>query len=344
MSDGGGLVINATRVSVGVSHVTESVHFTGGLRGIPTNRGWALFPVPGTDELSALVFQSPRAHYEFAFRECQQQYIGTCLEYKESGNSPPMDVWESGAHDKANNLSAADSWNAVAYQASEAGDDEYADCATYISVCLRVAGLRLRDVSNKYHDQLKWALAGGRNIGTWFSNVALLDLYADFHSLASELSSARDHLARIAAIHAGAPDSVDSLARLEGWIKKSGNRHCSSEPIVASLQSASGEKGRPNWLRRLGSIRNEMLHRVPMGADKSVSALTLEVGNTSCGEVVTIRLGEPQVPLDNQSPDPLFEFSQLASSLEQLCRTACKSAKYPAVLPEVKGIKRTPTN
>ena len=335
------MIIEVKDLEFGKSYATEEVHFSGGLRGCPTDHGWALFPVSEHADSYALVFKTSETHYAFATHECGLRYIGTCVRYRKGGNSPPMDVWEPG--DPSKGLNAADSWGAIAHHAAVANDNEYADCASYVSVCLKVSGLRLRDVSNRYHDQLNWALADKEKSGTWFSNAALLDLYADFHSLVSELSSARDHLARLAAIHAGAPDRVDSLARLEDWVEKPANLACATQPLIALLLSASGTRSNPNWLRRLGDIRNEMLHRVPMGANKSVSGLTLQDVSTSQGIIKTIRLAEPlsKTALANQSPDPLIELSQLSMNLEQLCRTAGKIAKYPAELPRFTSTSAT---
>ena len=330
------MAVEVTDLEIGKPFATEEVHFSGGLRGFPTNRGWALFPVSEDADSDTLVFRDPQSHLQFATLECGLQFIGTCVHYRMDDNSPPMDVWEPSKKDLSNGLSAADSWSAVAHQAASKGDNEYANCGSYVSVCLKVAGLRLRDVSNKYHDQLKWALSSHRKSGTWFSNAALLDLYADCHSLVSELSSARDHLARIAAIHAGAPDRIDSLSRLEDWVHKPSNRAHVTEPLIHLFLSASGTKESPNWLRRLGDVRNEMIHNLPMGANKRVSGLVLQEFSTSHGTIKTIRLAEPlsKTPLVNQGPDPLIELSQLSTNLERLCRAAWKMARYPALPPQ----------
>jgi hypothetical protein len=164
--------------------------------------------------------------------------------------------------------------------------------------------------------------------------MALMDLNADCHALASELASARDHLSRLAAIHAGAPSDVDSLAHLRKWVNKPANSAHATEPLVQLLLSASGTN--VSWLRRLGDIRNEMLHRIPMGANERASGLVLHEHVTTYGSIQTIRLG----PLlsanlsNNLAPDPLVELSQLSTDLEHLCRDACQLAKYPAVLPQ----------
>ena len=333
------MAIEVQNISYGTSYSTEEVHFTGGLRGLPTDQGWALFPTSEKEDSTVLVFKSVEAHSNFVRDECGAIFVGTCMKYRTGSNAPPMDVWESGARDPDNGLNASDSWGAVAYQARDAGDTEYADCASYVSVCLRVAGLRLRDVSNHYHDQLKWALAEKRKSAIWFSNAALIELYADFHSLVAELSSARDYLAKIAAIHAGAPKAVESLARLMAWAEKPANQTSLGEPLITSLFADLGSVENPGWLRRLGAIRNEMLHRVPMGANKVVSGLVLEEVPTSYGPIKTIRLAEPlrERALVNQTLDPLVELSQISKQMEQLSRAAWRSAKYPAKIREFVG-------
>lgn len=337
------MTTEVTDIEIGTSSATEEVHFSGGLRGFPTDHGWALFPISDNPDSNALVFQSPQSHHRFATQECGLHLIGTSIRYELGNNSPPMNVWEPRRRDPSSGLNAADSWGAIAHQASSEGDNEYANFASYVSVCLKVSGLRLRDISNKYHDQLKWALGDKNKAGTWFSNHALLDLYADFHSLVSEMSSARDHLAKIAAIHVGAHDRIDSLARLEDWIARPKNSANVNQPFIRLLTSVLGAKDGHDWLRRLGEVRNEMLHRIPMGANKSVSGLTLQEINTSQGIIKSIRLAEPlsKTPLSRQGPDPLTELSQISSNLEHLCRAACRLAKYPIVLPQFK--RKTPT-
>lgn len=324
--------IEISDLKIGKSYATEEVHFSGGIKGAPTNHGWALFPVSDDKCSDAIIFKVPKDHLDFATRQCGLRYLGTCIRYISGTYSPPMEVWEFGARDPQNGLGAADSWASIGHQAAKVGDTRYAEVASYVCANLRAAGLRLRDVSNGYHEQLKWALAQKRAPGTWFSNASLQGLYADFHSLASELSSARDHVATIAAMHIGAPDRIDSLSRLEEWIEKPVNQGHAVNPMVHALLNALGTKAEPGWLRRMGDLRNEMLHRIPMSANKSVAGLVLEQVQTSLGIVSKIRLAEPlrNTPLSKQPQDPLIELSLFSSSIEVLCRASWKHAKYPA--------------
>ncbi len=69
-----------------------------------------------------------------------------------------------------------------------------------------------------------------------------------------------------------------------------------------------------------------------MGANKAVARLVLERIETSLGPVSKIRLAEPlnKVPLAHQQQDPLVDLAQLSASLNALCTTIYKLAKYPA--------------
>ncbi|HEV2539832.1 MAG TPA: hypothetical protein VGU03_09005 [Frateuria sp.] len=313
---------------VSKSYATEEIHFSGGLRGVRTNLGWALYPLSSDKDSDAVVFKAPQDHLDFAIGQCGVRYLGTCVKYMSHANRPSMDVWEFGARDPQSGLGAADSWAAIGHQAEKARDKQYAETTSYISAHLRAASLRLRDVSNGYHNQLSWALAENKAPGTWFSNTALDDLYADFHSLISEISSARDHIAMVAAIHVGAPGRIDSLSRLEDWVAKPVNRNHATHPMVRILLDALGAVPASGWLRRIGDLRNEMLHRVPMSANRSVAGLVLEQGQTSLGPVSKIRLAEPLsvTALSSQPIDPLVEISQLVGCFEMLCRAAWKHA------------------
>lgn len=329
-------------LNVELSQALEEVHFSGGLKGFPTNHGWVLLPISSNPNANALVFKSSSDHYNFATYECGLKYLGSSINYSSDPTLSEMIIWEFGERDPANKLSAADSWSCIKINASQAGDEYYASLASYISSSLRSAGLRLRSLSNRYHEQLKYALLKNKKIGSWFSNIALHEIYTDFHSLASELSSGRDHLARVVAFHVCAPSNIDSLAKLEAWLKKPANKPHEKHPMIQLMLNSLGSKESPLWLRRMGEIRNEMLHRIPMGSNKAVCSFTLESVSTSQGEISRIRLGDPSSPPSSsqQPEDPLVELSDISWKFEKLCRDAWKLSKYPATLVEIQPSKK----
>lgn len=313
---------------------TQTLYFVGGLLGRETNRGWTLFPVSG-DETQDVLLLGSWANFEAAVEELGLIYVGTEQRISSETDSPTIRFWEPGRRD-TNGLNAADAWAGVANSAKKAGDASYSNVATYISACLRVAGLRLRGTSEGYHDQLRWALRAQTAVGRGFSNVAVLDIYADIHSLLSELASARDHLARIAAVHVQAPEKIDCLAWLEKWVKT--NKAAESEPLVAALLAASGTKESPGWLRRLSEFRNEVTHRIPLAANNRVSGLVLESQATRLGPISTIRLGEIQGDgTAAANLDPLTEVAELSKKMEMHLRSASRLAKYQPSFPTFVG-------
>jgi len=262
-------------------------------------------------------------------------YVGTNIQHLRDEGSARVEFWELGGRDPANGMQAADSWSAVAFQAEKAGDKVYADAASYLAVTMQMASLRLRDVARHYREQLEWAVRDRIAPGKRFSNVAMLDIYADFHSLASELASARDHLARIAAIECGAPDKIDCLAWLKTWANKPVNSAAAAAPMISLLMSQIRDEP-PSWLVRLGAIRNEMIHRIPMAASKASAFFRLDQRITTVGPVALLRLvASPKDALEVPSIDPLIELTQIANDFELLARDAWKMAKYPAELPSV---------
>jgi hypothetical protein len=326
--------IEARDLRVGQGNSTQTVYFEGGLCAFQCPNGWAVGPVPTEVGLGARLVGDGAALTEFV-RDSGLIYVGTNIQHQIDGHSERVEFWEPGGRDPANRMQAADSWSAIAFRAERAGDSVYANYATYLAVSMRMASLRLRDVIRHYHEQLEWAVLDRRVAGTCFSNVAMLDIYADFHSLASELASARDYLARIAAIESGAPDKVDCLARLRAWANTPANNAAAAAPMVSLILSQIREEP-PSWLVRLGAIRNEMIHRVPMAASKSSAFLRLDQVTTPVGPVEVLRLvALPKDASEAPSMDPLIELNQMAHDLELLARDAWKMARYPAELPTV---------
>lgn len=258
----------------------------------------------------------------------------------EGNGATPTEFWRPSFAPPAGRLYGADSWGAISHQAHLRGDTEYEEAARYLSVSIQAAGIRLRDVAKAHHDQLRWALQDDRQPGTSFSNVALFDLYLDFHSLATELCAARDHLARVAAMTVGAKESVDSMARLDDWLSKSINSDSAKDPLTALLLVAWGSKENPSWLRKLGDMRNQMVHKQPMAANPEAAMLRLMEVNTTAGPISTIRLAPSRASgLDiNGSPDPFVTLLELYNQLERLTRAASDVARYQPELLKIRAI------
>ncbi|MCC4618351.1 hypothetical protein LL972_20545 [Xanthomonas campestris pv. asclepiadis] len=327
-----------TEFKIGKAYTTQEVHFTGGLRAFDTQEGWSVFPLPVLNKCASIIFKSPAANLKFV-TQCGARMVGMCAKYRNSPDAEriQMEVFEFCARDIKSRLSAAETWEAVSFQAGQAGDEEYSNLAEFICRHLKAAGTSLKNISDSYHDQLQWAIEDGAKVGKWFSNAQLNNIYPNFHSLAAELCSARDHLARVAAIHVGAKSNVNDMMRLESWLNSSTNAGARENPLVALLLAEMGTKDNPGWLRLLGLVRNKMLHSMPMAGDPDYSSITLDEVSTVHGPVRTIRIGRPpsSSSSENFKGDPLIEFSELCLKLENLFRAAWRLAKYPAELPRL---------
>lgn len=136
----------------------------------------------------------------------------------------------------------------------------------------------------------------------------------------------------IAAVMAGAKDSVESMARLETWLGQPVNARHATEPLVALLMAQMGSKKVPGWLRDLGTVRNTMLHRQPMGANPAAGALRMGEIATRKGSLRPLRLvaQDPAIP---EGPDPFGELVTLYNRFEMLAIEASRMAPHKAEPP-----------
>jgi hypothetical protein len=186
----------------------------------------------------------------------------------------------------------------------------------------------------KYHLQLVSSLHNKRVLGR-FQNIQRIDLHLAFHSVLTELASARDYLAAIGGRHAGAPPSVDVLNRLVSWIKKPAGRMAPAEPLVAALLEASDEALADPWLRDITDYRNMFLHSEPMTNNEHARWLALVERETPYGKA---RLIEMQIPFRAGLPntcEALCRFVELHARMCRLADFAARHAKYAPIVPHV---------
>lgn len=325
-------VVEVSEVSHRATTFTDFTYYTGGLVSTPVADGeFGLGPFQGAEDLQFALFPSEGALTD-VIGSLGLRAVGTNRSIHD-GAGPSMEIWipRTSIHEE----NGADTWAAISNQAQLSKNGEYAALARYVAVSMLAAGIRLRDVAKCHHEQLKWALMANHSAAAGFTNVQLLDLYVAFHSLVSELCTARDHLARIAALHIGAKESVDNMARLEEWLKKGANSHHMAEPMTKLLIATWGAKETPGWLRKLGDIRNQMVHRQPLAANPDAAMLRLrETITPTLGIVKTIRLApSPSNDKDLSSiPDPFETLLELSDQMQQLATDAGKLARYKPIL------------
>ncbi|RUL65789.1 hypothetical protein EKH79_03495 [Dyella dinghuensis] len=330
--------VDVSDVSHGAAAYRSVTYCTGGLISFPLDGGkFGLAPVWNDGKVEHTVLPSNHALAE-ATKNLGVQTVGTNQIIDDGIAS--TEIWRPRDSLMTNGLSGADTWAAISTGAHLDKNDTYADAARYVSVSMQAAGVRLRDVAKCHHAQLIEALLRKKEVTVGFKNVPLLDLYVAFHSLASELCSARDHLVRIAALHVGAKESLDDMIRLEAWLKKEANQHHAAEPLTKLLTSAWGTKELPQWLRKLSDVRNQMVHRQPLAANPAAAMLRLrEATAPLVGTIKTIRLAP--APHDEKylslTPDPFETLLGYSERVQQLVIEASKLAHYRPTLMAFKS-------
>lgn len=328
------MIIEATDIKMGKASQSEVYHFTGGLCAHPQTGGTFLLGPVGRNDQGLTGYLMGWFDVLATMKLCGCLYVGS-NQTIETGKAALTEVWRPGVPLSPGKLHAADSWGAIAHQAQSANDGRFANIARYLSVSLQAAGVRLRDVARAHHNQLSWALWDKCKADHHFANMAMTDLYLAFQSLASELCSARDYLARIAAMGCGADKGVDSMAKLAGWLEANAGSPAASAELPSALLAALGPQDRPGWLRQLAKARNEMVHRQPMAANPGAAALRMSETITPSGPLQTIRL----VPMDNSEigPDPFEQLVGLYNGLESLAIAATAMVPHKPELPLVIG-------
>lgn len=326
--------LNFANLRHGIAFSSVCHYFTGGLVGVQATQAgmFTLAPLRGEGELRGVTNLSWERLHELA-GECGSRFVGS-NETLKGDSAVPSEFWRTGIAPRLGQLRAEDCWSSISHQAHLEKDDGYAELARYLSVSIQASGIRLRSVARGHHAQLCWALMDEKATGTGFKNTPLFDLYVDFHSLATELCAARDHLANIAARSVGAKISVDGMARLVDWLDQPKHVDLRKVPMIASLLAAWGSDEHHGWLRRLGEMRNQMVHRQPMARNPEAAMLRLVEANTKEGPICTVRLA-PSIAggLDvDDTPDPFVSFLDLHDEFEKLAREIGQHAKYPVKL------------
>ena len=321
----------AMNLRMSTVQMATELHLTGGLRApMQGDKLWSLGPVLDGRSVRQL---TPRPIQDVA--AIASGIGGTLFGGDEvTGMGTPLlsRVWTSLDGPGAGKPQAADKWRAIAGNATDAGADAYAELAGHMAFSLTAAGIRLRDASDHHHDQLMAALAEGKSSGSRFTNIPASDLQLAFHSVLSELASARDYLAKSLAITLGAPTRIDSLARLKDWLDASSRAHLRATPIVSDMLAAYDRASRDPWLHELTEDRNLFLHRQPMGR-RGVGWLQYEE-RTHNGLTIPIVI----MPLAGDDPfapgaDALLRFVRLHRQMTNLLDQAAEVAPHPASFP-----------
>jgi hypothetical protein len=321
--------IPVTGLKSGTVQVATELHITGGLRAFMQGQGlWSLRPLlrnGATVALNALPIDQVRALVARIGAEVfggnEISGLGTPLL---SRSWSPLDAEHDGQ------MQPAITWSLIAGTAHRSGDDGYASLASNLSHSLHAAGIGLRDASDCYDIQLRAAIAEKRKAATRFSNIPMLDLQLAFHSVLSELASARDYLAAALAMKLGALAKVDALNRFADWLKPSTRVEIRAAPVVSEMLKAYDKGSTDPWLYELTEYRNLFLHRQPLGA--ASGAKMLRYDETEVDGFIYPTIAFPLGDTDQFAPgiDALLRFVGLYRQMTALARLAAIHAPYEA--------------
>ena len=325
-------IISRETFKVGKTLVANDLHISGGLRAQEREpRRWSLGPLLSSDVKPSWlrpfpiqqIDQSAIAIDEILFGGDEISGIGTPLV---SRSWTPL----NGPH---KGMPADVLWGGIAFNAHKKGDELYSRFARNIAHSLRAAGIRLRDASDGFHIQLMAALAEKKETGARFTNTAAMDIHLAFHSVLSELSSARDYLAAALGHQIGAPPSKDAMNRLADWLAKPVNAHHQSDNVLGQMLAAYDSGSADPWLYELTEYRNEFLHRTPFGMARNQHLLQLTIKQV--GELRCPLLHMPLRADDRWGPgkDALKRFITLYRRMIDLLTTAAEDAPYDSTPP-----------
>ncbi|TVV74693.1 hypothetical protein [Sphingomonas solaris] len=212
-------------------------------------------------------------------------------------------------------------WGSIATAAGKAGDNGFARLARHIGFSAQAAGIRLRDASDQYHGQLHQAIQEGTKVGHRYSNLQAFDLHLAFHSLASEMSSARDYLATAFSERLGLA-KIDSLAKLVHMKGLQARSDVIGHPVLGEMLRAADPAQPDAWLVSLGEYRNKFLHREPLIGSAEGARLELGLHNADNVHVQTVQLVLPD------GNDALSTFTDLYERLLLLLELASRHAGH----------------
>ena len=322
----------ATGLRMSTVKVATELHLTGGLRApMQGDKLWSLGPVLNGRTIVQL---TPRPIQNVV--AIAAGIGGTLFGGEEvTGMETPLvsRVWTPLDGPGSGKPQPAAKWGAIAGNAADAGANAYAELAGHVAFSLTAAGIRLRDASDHHHHQLMAALAEGRSSGKRFTNIPVYDLRLAFHSVLSELASARDYLSKMLAIALGAPPRIDAFARFKDWLDAASRAHLRAIPVVSDMLTAYDAAGPDPWLYELTEYRNLFLHRQPMGR-QGANWLHYEEREH---EGLTIPI--ITMPLADDDPfapgaDALLRFVELHRKMTRLLDLAADVAPHPTTFPQ----------
>ena len=330
MSDHQQVKIDRESVCRTTTRSIAELHITGGVRAVEhAERLWLWGPVLH-EGIPRDLAPMPIGQVSGMAREVGLLLFGADQQH---GLDTPLvsRIWTPLNGPNAGGLQTADVWKAIGGNAERSGDIDYGTFAHHIGYSLNAAGIRLRDASDGYNAQLVAAIDQGTRPGRRYANLPMLELQLAFHSVLSELASARDYLAAATAKQLGAPSRIDAMNRFADWFSASSREDFRAQPLVSAMLQAYDSASKDPWLFQLTSYRNLFLHHHPLGSSGTRQMLTYDVQQK--GEIGYPRILMPLSDNDPYAPgeDALTRFIGLYRSMTDLLRLAAEQAPYEPV-------------
>ena len=161
------------------------------------------------------------------------------------------------------------------------------------------------------------------------------DIHLALHSVLSELSSARDYLAKALAMKLNAPENKDSWTRLKNWLLAESRSNLTTAPVISDMLTASDKTSSDPWLYELGEYRNQFTHKNPIGGTGGTKFLKYdeqELGDLRF-PLIEMPLGDKDLFAPGQ--DALKRFIILHRCMRRLLRFAAKNAPYESIPPNI---------
>lgn len=320
-------LISAKSFQVGHTQSVTELHISGGIRAtMQGDKIWSWYPVLKDGQMKSLnptpingISTLASEVGETLFGGDQQNDVDKQLISR---------VWTPLDGPSKVEMQPADLWSCISSNAYDAGDKDYAVLARHISFSVHAAGIRLRDASDGFQAQLFAAIDAKRKTGERYTNIPVADIHLAFHSVLSELASARDYLATALASRLGAPARIDALNRFSDWLAAPSRSHHRTEPVIKEMLQALDTKSTNPWLHMLTEYRNTFLHRRPLGSQQSSQFLIYSIY-----ERRQIPFPKVELPLgDNDAfapgTDALKHFIGIYREMTGFARLAAQHAPY----------------
>jgi hypothetical protein len=315
-------------IKTGSVRKTSELHISGGIRAVIVDEKlWSWRPILIGGTVKALSPQPLNVIEDIA-----ATIGGSVIGHDHiTGLDTPLvsRVWTPLNGPSAGQMQPADLWRCIAHNARAAGDERYATLSSHIAFSIRAAGIRIRDASDHYQNQLTAAIASGRKPGPRFKNIPMSDLHLAFHSVLSELASTRGYLIAALEDRLDITKKTNGLNLLKAWKSDANRANLASTPIVEDILAASDQHSADPWLYHLSEYRNEFLHRKPLGGSETAPWLRYDQRNYRELVVPFIEMPLAEDASSQSGRDALLRFNELYRKMLALLEKAALAAPFP---------------